>query len=278
MSSSSSSRVSSGAARRRVSEASRWNRRSAGPGGEIVDRYDKAHLTPYGEYLPMRPILSRLGLSRLAPGDLDFLAGPGPRTLDLGRFGSAGVQICYEIIFSGNVVDAANRPDFIFNPSNDAWFGAWGPPQHLAQARLRAIEEGLPVLRATPTGVSAVIDAEGRLLQSLPWREAGAIDARLPAPKPPTLFARFGNALVLLFALLFTTLLGPIVLVALVAAPGHFRDFYQSEGGMVVVAIAALASLLGVWLLGRLGRDPVEERVLAGAASGDPRLAPEGRT
>jgi apolipoprotein N-acyltransferase len=171
--------------------------------GRILGRYDKAHLVPYGEYLPMRPILSRLGLSRLAPGDLDFLAGPGPRTLDLGRFGSAGVQICYEIIFSGNVVDAANRPDFIFNPSNDAWFGAWGPPQHLAQARLRAIEEGLPVLRATPTGVSAVIDAEGRLLQSLPWREAGAIDARLPAPKPPTLFARFGNALVLLFALLF---------------------------------------------------------------------------
>jgi hypothetical protein len=139
----------------------------------------------------------------LMGADTTRMVRPGPRTLDLGRFGSAGVQICYEIIFSGNVVDAANRPDFIFNPSNDAWFGAWGPPQHLAQARLRAIEEGLPVLRATPTGVSAVIDAEGRLLQSLPWREAGAIDARLPAPKPPTLFARFGNALVLLFALLF---------------------------------------------------------------------------
>ncbi len=172
--------------------------------GRILARYDKAHLVPYGEYLPMRPLLSAIGLSRLAPGDLDFRAGPGPRTIDLGRFGKAGVQICYEIIFSCDVVDAANRPDFIFNPSNDAWFGAWGPPQHLAQARLRAVEEGLPVLRATPTGISAVIDAAGRVTARLPWREEGAIDARLPPPRSPTLFARFGNFLPLLFALLLT--------------------------------------------------------------------------
>jgi apolipoprotein N-acyltransferase len=109
--------------------------------------------------------------------------------------------LCYEIIFSGEVVDRKNRPAFLFNPSNDAWFGAWGPPQHLAQARLRALEEGLPVLRSTPTGISAVIDAEGRLLHSLPWRTAGVIDARLPVPKPPTPFARFGNVLPFLFAL-----------------------------------------------------------------------------
>ena len=141
-------------------------------------------------------------VSRLAPGDLDFLGGPGPRTLDLGRFGRAGLQVCYEIIFSGQVVDRADRPDFIFNPSNDAWFGAWGPPQHLAQARLRAVEEGLPVIRATPTGISAVIDADGRLLQSLPLGTAGVIDARIPAAGPPTLFARFGNILPFAFALL----------------------------------------------------------------------------
>jgi apolipoprotein N-acyltransferase len=168
-------------------------------GNRILGRYDKAHLVPYGEYLPMRPLLSAIGLSRLAPGDFDYLSGPGPRTLDLGRFGRAGIQICYEIIFSGDVADGADRPDFIFNPSNDAWFGAWGPPQHLAQARLRAIEEGLPVLRSTPTGISAVIDANGRLLASLPWREAGAIDARLPAPRAPTPFARWGNILSFLF-------------------------------------------------------------------------------
>jgi apolipoprotein N-acyltransferase len=165
-------------------------------------RYDKAHLVPYGEYLPMRPILSAIGLSRLAPGDLDFWAGRGPRTLDLGRFGRVGLQVCYEIIFSGQVVDRAHRPDFIFNPSNDAWFGAWGPPQHLAQARLRAIEEGLPVIRATPTGISAVIDAQGRVLDSLPLGAAGAIDARLPRAAAPTLFARFGNWLSFAFALL----------------------------------------------------------------------------
>ena len=89
------------------------------------------------------------------------------------------------------MVDRANRPDFLFNPSNDAWFGAWGPPQHLAQARLRAIEEGLPVIRATPTGISAVIDADGRMLHSLPLGTAGVIDARLPPAAPPTLFARY---------------------------------------------------------------------------------------
>ena len=91
---------------------------------------------------------------------------------------------------------------FTFNPANGAWFGRWGPPQHLAQARLRALEEGLPVLRSTPTGISAVIDADGRLLHSLPWREAGVIDATLPAAKEPTLFARGGNILPFLFALL----------------------------------------------------------------------------
>jgi apolipoprotein N-acyltransferase len=172
------------------------------PDARIAARYDKAHLVPYGEYLPMRPLLSAIGLSRLAPGDLDFRSGPGPRTLDLPGFGRAGIQVCYEMIFSGEVVDRANRPDFIFNPSNDAWFGAWGPPQHLAQARLRAIEEGLPVIRATPTGISAVIGADGRLLASLPWHAAGAIDARLPPAAPPTAFARFGNWLSLAFALL----------------------------------------------------------------------------
>jgi apolipoprotein N-acyltransferase len=168
----------------------------------MAGRYDKAHLVPYGEYLPMRPLLSAIGLSRLAPGDVDFTPGPGPRTIDLGApWGKIGFQLCYEIVFSGHVVDERDRPEFIFNPSNDAWFGAWGPPQHLAQARLRALEEGLPVLRATPTGISAVIDADGELLKSLPWRTAGFIDTRLPPSRPPTLFARLGNVLPFLFAL-----------------------------------------------------------------------------
>jgi apolipoprotein N-acyltransferase len=167
---------------------------------ELLGRYDKAHLVPYGEYLPMRPVLEAIGLSRLAPGDFDFWPGPGPRSLDLGVFGKTGLQICYEIIFSGQVVDRDNRPDFIFNPSNDAWFGTWGPPQHLAQARLRAIEEGLPVIRSTPTGISAVIDANGVVKESIAMGVAGRIDTTLPIAKSPTLFAIHGNILPLGFA------------------------------------------------------------------------------
>ena len=172
------------------------------PDGRILARYDKAHLVPYGEYLPMRPFLSALGLSRLAPGDLDFDPGPGAQTLDIPGVGPVGFQLCYEMIFSGQVVDRARRPAFIFNPSNDAWFGAWGPPQHLAQARLRALEEGVPIVRATPTGISAIVDAHGRLLNFIPQGRAGFIDARLPRPAPPTLFARLGNLLPFAFVLL----------------------------------------------------------------------------
>ncbi|MES2137882.1 MAG: apolipoprotein N-acyltransferase [Pseudomonadota bacterium] len=183
-----------------------------GPGGRVLGRYDKAHLVPYGEYLPMRPLLSSIGLSRLAPGDLDFTSGPGPRTINLGgQWGKVGFQLCYEIIFSGNVVDEKNRPTFIFNPSNDAWFGRWGPPQHLAQARLRAAEEGLPVLRSTPTGISAVIDARGNVVKQLPWRTAGVIDAVLPPAAnaaPP--FARLGNIIPLILG--FLLIIGGIVL------------------------------------------------------------------
>ena len=182
------------------------------PGGREIGRYDKAHLVPYGEYLPMRPLLSAIGLSRLAPGELDFTSGPGPRTIDLGgEWGKVGFQLCYEIIFSGHVVDEKHRPGFIFNPSNDAWFGRWGPPQHLAQARLRAAEEGIPVLRATPTGISAVIDARGNVVKSLPWRQAGVIDAVLPpASNGRTPFAKFGNLIPILLG--FALIIGGIVL------------------------------------------------------------------
>jgi len=170
--------------------------------GAIRAGYAKAHLVPYGEYLPMREWLTPLGLSRLVPGSLDFWPGPGPRTLELGPWGRAGVQLCYEIVFSGEVVDRAHRPDYIFNPSNDGWFGAWGPPQHLAQARLRAIEEGLPVLRSTTNGISAVIAADGRVVASLPRPVSGRLDGRVPPAAAPTLFARMGNALPLGWAAL----------------------------------------------------------------------------
>jgi apolipoprotein N-acyltransferase len=168
--------------------------------GHILAGYAKAHLVPYGEYLPMRSLLEPIGLSRLVPGTLDFLPGPGPRTYDFGDWGEAGIQICYEIVFSGEVVDPSNRPDYIFNPSNDGWFGSWGPPQHLAQARLRALEEGLPVMRATTTGISAVIDADGIVRQFVLRHQAGRLDGMIPPAAEPTLFARYGNVLPILLA------------------------------------------------------------------------------
>lgn len=170
--------------------------------GAIAAGYQKAHLVPYGEYLPLRWLLEPLGASRLVAGNIEFWPGPGPRTLGLGAFGNAGIQICYEIIFSGQVVDPDNRPDYIFNPSNDGWFGAFGPPQHMAQARMRAIEEGLPVLRSTTTGISSVIDARGVVRHHIGMRQAARIDGLVPPAMPPTLFSRLGNGLPLGLALL----------------------------------------------------------------------------
>lgn len=160
--------------------------------GELVWRYDKSHLVPFGEYLPLRPMLEKIGLSKLVPGEGDFSSGPGPRTFDAPGFGTLGLQVCYEIIFSGRVIDESHRPSFLFNPSNDAWFGKWGPPQHFAQARLRAIEEGIPVVRATPTGISGVIASDGSVVSTLPQNVAGVLDVVIPPPRPATLFARMG--------------------------------------------------------------------------------------
>ncbi len=190
------------------------------PRGQIIGSYAKAHLVPGGEYLPLRWLAEPLGLSRLVPGALDFWPGPGPRTLDLGRHGKVGVQICYEIIFSGQVIDRANRPDFIFAPSNDGWFGAWGPPQVHAQARLRAIEEGLPVLRATTTGISAVIDADGIVRSHIPRHVAGRIDGVIPPAHAPTLFAQFGNVVSLIWAIALIA----AARVALNHRPGYRRE------------------------------------------------------
>jgi apolipoprotein N-acyltransferase len=169
--------------------------------GNILWRYDKEHLVPFGEYLPLRPLLEKIGLSRLVPGEGDFAGGSGAKTFELPGFGPVGVQICYEIIFSGEVLDRAHRPAFLFNPSNDAWFGSWGPPQHFAQARMRAIEEGVPVVRATPTGISGVIGPDGEVVQTLPRSREGVLDVVVPPPSEPTLFGRFGLWASAVFAL-----------------------------------------------------------------------------
>lgn len=172
----------------------------------LLGRYDKAHLVPFGEYVPWRPLLSTLGIARLVPGDYDFAPGPGPRTMPLPGFGRVGMLICYEVIFSGQVVDRAHRPDVIFNPSNDSWYAEFGPEQHLAQARLRAIEEGVPIIRATPTGISAIVDAGGDIVASVPWGHPGAAEAVIPAARAPTLFARVGNPMALIVALILAVL------------------------------------------------------------------------
>ncbi len=174
--------------------------------GAILARFDKARLVPGGEFLPLRWLAEPLGLSRVVPGSLDFLPGPGPQTLHLPGLPPLGPAICYEIIFPGEVVDAADRPGWIITISNDAWFGPTGPPQHHAQARLRAIEEGLPVVRVTPTGITSLIGPRGAVVQQLPAHKAAVLAVALPAPLPSTVFARLGLAAPGLLALLLVAL------------------------------------------------------------------------
>jgi apolipoprotein N-acyltransferase len=157
--------------------------------GEWIATYDKARLVPFGEYVPL-PQLFRL--SKLTEGRGDFVAGPGPVTLTLGAAPPVQPLICYEANFPGFA--PAAHPEWMAALTNDAWFGSSaGPWQHLAAARLRAVERGLPMARAANTGVSAVIDPYGRIVASLAIETRGRIDGLLPAPLAPTFYARFGD-------------------------------------------------------------------------------------
>ncbi|WP_374440153.1 apolipoprotein N-acyltransferase [Stella sp.] len=173
-----------------------WNAMQAiDPTGRVVAGYDKAHLVPFGEYLPLRAILGRLGMSKVTAGTIDFSAGPGPRTLDLDGLPPVGPLICYEVIFPGAVVDPARRPEWLLNLTNDGWYGRTaGPHQHLEIARARAVEEGLPLVRSANNGISAVFDAYGREQGRLELDAAGVLDSELPRPLAPTPFARLGQA------------------------------------------------------------------------------------
>jgi apolipoprotein N-acyltransferase len=176
--------------------------------GAVTATYDKFHLVPFGEYVPLRSIL---GLAKLTHGDTDFSAGEGPATLRLPGLPPFSPLICYEVIFPGEVVAAGERPEWLLNVTNDAWFGvSSGPYQHFASARLRAVEEGLPVARAANTGVSGIIDAYGRVVGRLELGREGVVDGPLPrATAQPTPFARFGNTPVLILCIALI-ILGPL--------------------------------------------------------------------
>ena len=162
--------------------------------GEALDIYDKVHLVPFGEYMPLPKLWERFGVfglaSRAAGG---YAPGTQRRLLDT-IAGRALPLICYEGVFAQDVNATPSRPDYLVLITNDAWFGNYsGPYQHLVQAQLRAAEQGLPMLRAANTGVSAVIDPYGHVRDSLALNTAGYLDARLPRPLPPTLYSRSGD-------------------------------------------------------------------------------------
>jgi apolipoprotein N-acyltransferase len=165
-----------------------------GDKGQILGSYDKVHLVPFGEYLPFQDFMESLGFLQLTGIRGGFSAGTGPRLLSIPGAPPARPLICYEIIFPDEVVDASQRPGWFLNVTNDAWFGtSAGPYQHFHQAQLRAVEQGLPVVRAANTGISAIIDPYGRVLGELGLKQEGAVDGLLPAALPITKFVKWGR-------------------------------------------------------------------------------------
>ena len=164
-------------------------------GGHILDSYDKAHLVPFGEYLPFQTVFDRLGLHQFVHIPGGFEAGSGRRLLAVPGLPPVAPLICYEAIFPGEAVPSGTAPEragLLLNVTNDAWFGTTsGPYQHFAQARLRAIEEGLPLIRAANTGISAIVDPYGRVLGELPLGAEGVLDGGLPQGMEAPVFAKF---------------------------------------------------------------------------------------
>jgi apolipoprotein N-acyltransferase len=175
---------------------------------QVTDIYDKYHLVPFGEYMPLTDLASRVGLKGLAEAAGGYGRGPGPHMVDLGALGQALPLICYEAVFAQDVGAAPERPAFLIQITNDAWFGKRAGPQPTrAQARPRPSDPGPPMARAANTGISAMIGPRGQVLDSLPLDVAGHVDARLPAPLPLTLYARTGDLPVLVLLLLGVGLL-----------------------------------------------------------------------
>ncbi|MEM7427285.1 MAG: apolipoprotein N-acyltransferase [Pseudomonadota bacterium] len=190
--------------------------------GATVADYDKFHLVPFGEYLPWAAVLEPMGLRKLVTLPSGFVAGSGPAVFKAGRLPPASVLICYEVIFPGSVTVPGERPEWLLNLTNDAWFGSSiGPRQHLAQARMRAIEEGLPLVRAANTGISAVVDSHGRVIKALPLNVRGVLDSRLPAAISPTPYTVYGD--LFFFAVLILGFSGLYVRIRLVSGRAPAR-------------------------------------------------------
>jgi apolipoprotein N-acyltransferase len=175
--------------------------------GSVLSVYDKLHLVPFGEFLPFQDWMEKLGFVQLTKVQGGFIPGTARRAMEIPNAPRALPLICYEAIFPDDVAARGDRPGWIINLTNDGWFGiSTGPYQHLQQARLRAIEQGLPVVRAANTGISAVIDPVGRIVARLSLGVEGVLDSSLPAAIAPTIYARSGDiptAMMLAAALIF---------------------------------------------------------------------------
>jgi len=175
------------------------------PGGQFGPQYNKHHLVPFGEYLPFEGLLTKLGLAKFGNRG-GFASGPGPQTIELPGLPAFSPLICYEAIFPYAVI-GAERPKWMVHLTNDAWFGDFaGPQQHYAQARFRAVEQGLPLVRAANTGISAIVDPYGREVVSVGLHNYDHIDAKLPAEIEPTLYSRFGDRPIL-FLIVFSIII-----------------------------------------------------------------------
>ena len=192
--------------------------------GQSFITYDKSHLVPFGEYVPLKEYMPSF-IRKIADGFTDFSKGEGLKTYNLYKAPPFAPLICFEVIFSGRVKDDEFRPSWFVNISNDAWYGkSEGPYQHLVNAQLRAIEEGIPVIRAANTGISAVIDAYGRIVDKIDLDKKGYINTKIPvATLFPPLFGEYGNYIPVTFT---ATILIIILMLSLYEkrAKNHIND------------------------------------------------------